>query len=98
MNGINQKVEGIIDFNEILYENEFNKEYIFLVSRDISWYVYNIKDKNFNILDKTSGELMETYNDFYFMFDNIFYIIYKINDKIQIVISSVIATLIRLIL
>ena len=70
-NGINQEVGGIIDFNEILYENEFNKDYIFLADRDISWYVYNIKDKNFNILDKPSGELMETYNDFYSMLDNV---------------------------
>ena len=70
-NNTNQQVEGIINFNEILYENEFNKDYIFLADSDISWYVYNIKDKNFNILDKPSGELMETYNDFYSMLDNI---------------------------
>lgn len=70
-NDTNQQVEGIIDFNEILYENKFNRDYIFLADSDISWYVYNIKNKNFNILDKPSGELMETYNDFYSMLDNI---------------------------
>ena len=70
-NDINQQVKGIIDFNEILYENEFNKDYIFLADRDINWYVYNIKDENFNILDKPSGELMETYNDFYSMLDKV---------------------------
>lgn len=70
-NDTNQQVEGIINFNEILYENEFNKDYIFLADSDISWYVYNVKDKNFNILDKPSGELMETYEDFYSMLDNV---------------------------
>lgn len=70
-NNTNQQVEGIINFNEILYENEFNKDYIFLADSDISWYVYNIKNKNFNILDKPSGELIETYNDFYSMLDNV---------------------------
>lgn len=70
-NNTNQQVEGIINFNEILYENEFNKDYIFLADSDISWYVYNIKNKNFNILDKPSGELMETYEDFYSMLDNV---------------------------
>ncbi|HGH7180322.1 TPA: YrhA family protein [Bacillus luti] len=55
---------GFIDTNEIWYENEFQKEYLFLGDSNIAWFCKNISEGTYLELDKPSGTVMETYNDF----------------------------------
>lgn len=40
---INQSIYGLVDSNEIWYENEEQKKYLFLGESNISWYVYEYK-------------------------------------------------------
>ena len=42
----NQSVTGYIDTNEIWYENDEQKKYMFFADGNISWYCYNIIEKN----------------------------------------------------
>ncbi|MDZ5606197.1 YrhA family protein [Bacillus pseudomycoides] len=55
---------GLIDTNEIWYENEFQKEYLFLGDSNIAWFSKNLSDGTYLELDKPSGTSMETYSDF----------------------------------
>ncbi|MBO1581874.1 YrhA family protein [Bacillus sp. XF8] len=55
---------GLIDTNEIWYENEFQKEYLFLGDSNIAWFCKNLSDGTYLELDKPSGTVMEIYNDF----------------------------------
>ncbi|MBY0595890.1 YrhA family protein [Bacillus bingmayongensis] len=55
---------GLIDTNEIWYENEFQKEYLFLGDSNIAWFCKNLSDGTYLELDKPSGTLMKTYSDF----------------------------------
>lgn len=65
-----QKVTGYIDTNEIWYENDEQKEYMFFGDSDISWYCYNIKKDTYVELDKPSGELEQEFNTFNDMLEN----------------------------
>ena len=68
---INQNIYGLIDYNLIWHENEWQRKYLFLGESNISWYVYDIKDKNFIELDNPSGERVNKFNDFYKMFEKL---------------------------
>lgn len=61
---INQHINGFIDNNQIWYENDYMKNYIFLGESNISWYVLDIKTKNFLELDNSSGSLIKKYKNF----------------------------------
>lgn len=65
---INQNIYGLIEYNLIWHENEEQKKYLFLGESNISWYVYDIENKNFIELDNPSGEKIEKFNNFYEMF------------------------------
>lgn len=65
----NQEVNGLIDCNKVWYENEWQKQYIFLGEGDISWYVYDLKSKKYCELDNPSGEVSEEFSDFEEMLD-----------------------------
>lgn len=67
----NQAINGLISLNEIWYENEEQKQYIFLGESNISCYVYDLNNKIFSELDNPSGELIKSYNDFYELLDKI---------------------------
>lgn len=60
----NQKVTGYIETNEIWYENNEQKEYMFFGDSNISWYCYDIKKNSYVELDKPSGELEQEFSDF----------------------------------
>jgi hypothetical protein len=60
----NQTVYGYIDNNEVWYENEHQKQYMFFGESDISWYTFDLLNKTFAELDKPSGTLMHTYSNF----------------------------------
>lgn len=64
-----QYVNGLIDCNKVWYENEWQKQYLFLGEGSISWYVYDLKTKKYCELDNPSGELSEEFEDFEQMFD-----------------------------
>ncbi|WP_271005175.1 YrhA family protein [Listeria seeligeri] len=51
----------IIENNEIWHEVEENKKYLFLGDGNISWYVWDSEIDEFQVLDKPSGEVMETF-------------------------------------
>lgn len=64
---------GTTDYeNNLVSENEawdwqgesFEHKYLFLGDADISWYVYNISEDCFAELDKPSGDLIRTFEDF----------------------------------
>ncbi len=64
-NDINhQQVTGYIDTNEIWYQNEAQKTYLFFGDSNISWYCYDLKNKVYVELDKPSGELEREYQGF----------------------------------
>ncbi|WP_250674108.1 YrhA family protein [Paraclostridium ghonii] len=68
---INQSVYGLVDSNQIWYENEEQKKYLFLGESNISWYVYEYKNKYFIELDNPSGRESNKFNSFYEMFNKI---------------------------
>lgn len=59
-----QLITGYVDSNEIWYENEYQKQYMFFGDSNISWYCLDISKGVYVELDKPSGTLMYTYNDF----------------------------------
>lgn len=65
----NQHITGVINSNEVWYENEEQKQYIFLGESGISWYVYDIEAKWYKILDMPSGDVCEEFEDFGDMLD-----------------------------
>lgn len=65
----NEQIYGLIDTNKIWYENEWQKIYLFLGDSDIAWYCKNLSNGTYVELDKPSGTVMETYNDFNTMID-----------------------------
>lgn len=66
-----QHINGLVDCNEIWYENEWQKQYIFLGESGISWYVFDIETGKYQILDMPSGELCEEFEHFEDMLENL---------------------------
>ena len=59
----NQHINGLISFNQIWYENEDQKKYLFLGESNISWYVYDPNNKRFIELDNPSGREMVVFKE-----------------------------------
>ncbi|KXY83067.1 MULTISPECIES: YrhA family protein [Bacillus] len=59
-----EQICGFIETNEIWYENEFQKDYLFFGDSNIAWFCKNLSDSTYLELDKPSGTVMNTYNDF----------------------------------
>ncbi|PJN48765.1 YrhA family protein [Bacillus mycoides] len=59
-----EQICGFIETNESWYENEFQKDYLFLGDSNIAWFCKNLSDGTYLELDKPSGTVMKTYNDF----------------------------------
>lgn len=66
-----QHINGLIDCNNIWYENEWQKQYIFLGESNISWYVYDLTTKKYCELDNPSGRLNEEYSSFDDLFEKL---------------------------
>ena len=58
----NQSINGLIEYNKIWYENEWQKQYIFLGESNISWYVYDLAEYKYCELDNPSGRKTEVFN------------------------------------
>ncbi len=57
----NQMINGLIEYNKIWYENEWQKKYIFLGESNISWYVYDLTEYKYCELDNPSGRENEVF-------------------------------------
>lgn len=68
----NRHINGLINCNQVWYENEWQKQYLFLGEGSISWYVYDLKTKKYYELDNPSGEIDEEFNDFEQMLGKMF--------------------------
>ncbi|MBB6716536.1 YrhA family protein [Clostridium gasigenes] len=67
----NQTVYGYVDTNEIWYENEHQKRYMFFGESNISWYCFDLLDRVYIELDNPSGTLMHTYTNFYCILEKV---------------------------
>ncbi|MDR9855701.1 YrhA family protein [Paenibacillus sp. VCA1] len=67
----NQQITGLISLNQIWYENESQKDYLFLGESNISWYVYKINVKEYLELDNPSGREMLKFKTFDEMFEKL---------------------------
>jgi len=59
----NQLVNGLIDYNKIWYENEWQKQYVFLGESNISWYIYDLVERTYYQLDNPSGRKIQAFNN-----------------------------------
>ncbi len=53
-----------IETNEIWYENDWQKQYLFFGDSDIAWYCYDLDQNVFLELDKPSGTLIQSFASF----------------------------------
>ena len=60
----NQHINGLISINQIWYENEDQKKYLFLGESNISWYVYDTNIEQYIELDNPSGREMVEFEKF----------------------------------
>jgi len=67
----NQTVDGLIDSNQVWYENEWDEQYLFLGDSSISWYVYDERNKRYCELDKPSGDEIEEFSSWRAMIERI---------------------------
>ncbi|API90761.1 MULTISPECIES: YrhA family protein [Virgibacillus] len=61
---IDEEIDGIIETNEIWYENDWQKQYLFFGDSDIAWYCYDLDQNVFLELDKPSGNLIQSFASF----------------------------------
>lgn len=58
----NQSIYGMIEYNKIWYENDWQKKYLFLGESDISWFVYDLEECQYRELDNPSGRESEAFD------------------------------------
>ena len=58
----NQSINGLIEYNKIWYENEWQKKYIFIGESSISWYAYDFAECKYAELDNPSGRENEVFS------------------------------------
>ncbi|MDY7224507.1 YrhA family protein [Halalkalibacterium halodurans] len=67
---VEEEVHGFIESNEIWYENEWQKQYVFFGDSDIALYCYDLNQKVYLELDKPSCTIMNTFPDFNLMLED----------------------------
>lgn len=67
----NQRINGLIEYNKIWHENEWQKDYIFIGESNISWYVYDYSGCRYKELDNPSGRELEVFNNLESMVEKI---------------------------
>lgn len=67
----NENITGFIEANELLYDNIEQRQYIFLGESNISWYVYDLKNKYYAELDNPSGRVCYRFEEFSEMLDKL---------------------------
>lgn len=61
---IDEEIHGFIETNELWYENEWQKQYLFLGDSDTAWYCYAPKENEYVELDNPSGTLIQSFKSF----------------------------------
>lgn len=61
---VDEEVHGFIEINELWYENDWQKQYIFFGDSDTAWYCYDLKESVYVELDKPSGTLIQSFDSF----------------------------------
>lgn len=59
-----EEIQGFIETNELWYENDWQKQYIFWGDSDTAWYCYHLKESMYVELDKPSGTLIQSFDNF----------------------------------
>ena len=67
----NQRIYGLIEYNKIWYENEWQKKYVFIGESNISWYVYDFTECKYVELDNPSGRENEVFSSLEYMVEKI---------------------------
>ena len=67
----NQSINGLIEYNKIWYENEWQKKYIFIGESHISWYAYEFAECKYVELDNPSGRENEDFSSLEHMVEKI---------------------------
>ena len=67
----NQRINGLIEYNKIWYENEWQKKYLFIGESNISWYVYDLAECRYVELDNPSGRENEVFSSLECMLEKI---------------------------
>ena len=67
----NQSINGLIEYNKIWYENEWQKKYVFIGESNISWYVYDCAECKYVELDNPSGRENEVFSSLEYMVEKI---------------------------
>jgi hypothetical protein len=63
---------SIYENNDIIWDNEEQKDYLFFGDDSISWYCLDIKEGDYCVLDKPSGDVVERHKAFFDMFEYAF--------------------------
>ncbi|MGG1482794.1 YrhA family protein [Peribacillus castrilensis] len=59
-----EEVQGFIETNELWYENDWQKQYIFLGDYDTAWFCYDLNERVYVELNKPSGTLIQFFDSF----------------------------------
>ena len=62
-----EDVQGFIETNELWYEIDWHKQYVFLGDSDTALYCFDLKEHVFVELDKPSGTIIQSFESFDFM-------------------------------
>lgn len=57
-----QTVYDIYEYNEMWHDNDEMKQYLFIGESNLSWYVYDAKNKVYAELDNPSGRLVNSFS------------------------------------
>lgn len=61
---VDEDIHGFIETNELWYENDWQKQYVFFGDSDTAWYCYDRKENVYVELDKPSGTLIQSFESF----------------------------------
>ncbi|MCC5803894.1 YrhA family protein [Rossellomorea vietnamensis] len=61
---VDEHSHGLVKTNELWYENDWKKQYLFFGDSDTAWYGYDRKENIFVELDKPSGTLIQSFESF----------------------------------
>ena len=59
----NQPINGLIEYNKIWHENEWQKQFFFLGESNISWYAYDFITSKYCELDNPSGREIQIFSN-----------------------------------
>lgn len=66
-----QNINGFIELNKTWYENEWQKQYVFLGESSIGWYVYDGTEQKYYELDNPSGTVSEEFPNLELMVEKV---------------------------